>query len=88
VEIECEPKNSPRVIKKLNDILSIFVQKLTIDMFQILESIKSKNYYVVTGTVGNVDIKGIREFEKVTINREVVYALLINSYKKMVVLVK
>ncbi len=85
IGIECGPRNSKKIQKKLYSILKFIISKE--DLFSI-KSISPKNYFQVYGKINKDEItsdqsKRIKDFKKTEINGEIFYPLLVGEYKNI-----
>lgn len=79
VEIECGPKDSKDIQLELEKVINN-VLTTHLELPNLLDSAKKKNYYRVYGKIENADTTQLKEFEKVKVDDEEFYPLLINSY--------
>jgi succinylglutamate desuccinylase len=83
VEIECGPKNSKIIQKKLLGILRYIVEKIN---FSDINFCSSKNVFQVydkisRGEISKKETNRLKEFQQITINRERFYPIFIDRYK-------
>ncbi|HEU0051344.1 MAG TPA: succinylglutamate desuccinylase/aspartoacylase family protein [Patescibacteria group bacterium] len=83
IEIECGPKDMPRVQKRLAEILEDFVQRSNGNQNEDLASrIPQTTVYEVYGSLRNADTTGFEEFVETNINGECFFPLLIGRYQE------
>lgn len=82
VEIECGPKNSKKISKVLELALEKIIKNPCPKFDEIIENKKKQEYFVVYGSVENVDTSQMTDFKKTKLNNEEFYPLLVNAYKK------
>lgn len=81
IEIECGPKDSPEIAKKLQSILEEYFAG-SHDLSSLLSEARNKSYYIVEGMISGLDTSNLKEFEPFSYENETVYPLLINSYEQ------
>ncbi|RJR30427.1 hypothetical protein C4564_00415 [Candidatus Microgenomates bacterium] len=81
VEIECGPKLSNEVIQELKGVLLRIIIDNKHSTSELLQNSIQQKYYEVYGTATGINTKSLKEFEKVKIDDEEFYPLLINSYE-------
>lgn len=86
LEIECGPKNSKKIQKKLLGILKYIVEKIN---FSALPSGSSKNLFKVYGKIDKGEISKkeadrLKEFKQATVNQEKFYPIFIRRYKDII----
>ena len=77
VEIECGPQNSPKIKKRLYEIL----RTLTLSGINLEQSdLSRKNIFQVYGKLAGENSGSLRDFKKTKIKGETFYPLLVNQY--------
>jgi aspartoacylase len=86
IEIECGPKDSRKIKKKLVKVITSIIEK---GLIFNLDSIKKKEFYFVYGKLseGKVKRKKVRDmkdFKKTTMGGEAFYPLLTGQYENVI----
>lgn len=85
IEIEHGPKNSQKVKDKLYKILVDFIQSLDKTPISAIPNlVKNKEFYCVYGKLVGKHDQSIKDFHKVTINKEEFYPFLANQYPEII----
>lgn len=84
IEIEHGPKNSQKVKDKLYKILVDFIKSLDKTSISAIPNlVKNKEFYCVYGKLVGKHNQSIKDFHKVTINKEEFYPFLANQYPEI-----
>lgn len=85
IEIECGPKNSPKLKIQLFKILKKFIEESnSLSVQKVLNIIKSKEFYVVYGKETGEHNPAIEDFHPVKNGRETYYPFLANQYPNII----
>jgi hypothetical protein len=85
IEIECGPKNSPKLKIRLYKILKKFIEESNLFSVQkVIDSIKSKEFYVVYGKETVEHNSTVKDFQTVKNGQETYYPFLSNQYSGIV----
>jgi len=88
LEIECGPKDSPKVAQDLKNILSTAIQRIEgLQPLNIIQSIREKEFYIVYGDCRE-RVERMKDFQEIEIGGEAFYPFLVNQYRGEVVCYK
>lgn len=84
LEIECGPKDMPKVREKLVSILADFVRRMNTEVDEPTpEQIAHTTFYEVYGSLTNTEISDtLEEFAETTVNGEKFFPLLVGRYQE------
>lgn len=83
LEIECGPKDMPKVRQRLVSILESFLRRMKADVDESVERIKHATFYEVYGSFTKPEVTdGLEEFVEVTVDGETFFPLLVGRYQE------
>lgn len=83
IEIECGPKESPKIKKELKRVIEYVLINLNKRTLEVAESLQEKEFYVVYGKLDGKR-KGLSDFVEAKVNNEKFYPFMSNQYDGIV----